>query len=237
MLIRTHQLNHWQRMAYGCSFGAIMALAWVWAGVDSAGLKFPLSVFLIAPALSAFFLVCGWFFEPPNRLKFVALMLGAFGFFPLYLFTVSPVLVLIIVPWMTLPMKLGLSILFLAVNAYWSHFKFRRIREVLARSRYFSRELNPLPGGGYVIDGDRARDLEKIADRLLPKININTRWMIPIVTPLVSMGPVLQRVLVANRRTQGGFYCARRDDRTASDLLYGRAVRRLLCLGGRRSSI
>ena len=200
MFIQSHPLSLWRRCAGACFLLITLALTTILLGLDSLGeaVNFPFKLFLIGPGLAVIFLFCELFFKKQRRLKHQALMFGAFVAFPFVVFSFSPLFVLMVASVLMLWVKIVLFLIVLLVSLYWTRLKVRASEQIIIRYKYLAKELKPLPDGSYFIDGDKAKRIEKLKERAWSGPRIKTRWLMPILIPMMTVGPSLHRVVAAS---------------------------------------
>lgn len=193
MLIRKAPLgNVWMR---GCAVWAVVIFMiniivwpqWIDRGFSTGGLKWLLWAF---PFLVAPLYLCGRFFAESDRVVIFSIQFGCLLALPIFLLTLTPLLVVNI--FMTDRSDQFLLMTFFCLCCALAVCrKFKKINYKLEANNYFSKEVKR-ESGRYFIDREKAKDFcaGKVVER--------SKWMdawVPAVLSLTPIGYPLQRAM------------------------------------------
>jgi hypothetical protein len=159
--------------------------------------------FLVAPSVSLIILIYEKVFGEVRRLKFSALIFGLFFVLPLLLFLTFPLMMILTTPSFGMPTRLAILCVVCAFSLYLCRWKIQNLKEALTRTNYLSKELKPCGDGSYWINGDKARDIDKLMKKY-GKAHSNT-WLLPSCFGLFALGLVLERAMLIATEAEGFF--------------------------------
>lgn len=203
MLIRSRGWSLWRDASMGCGIFATLLVGMVFMALDNFAVSFSAQWFWLAPCLSLILLICEKIFGEIRRIKFAAVLFGLFVAVPAFAFLISPLVIILLMPFSGIPTRLVICFTVCVVGVYVCRRKLQNLTDALTRTGYLSKELKPSGPNLYYMDGDKAKDIDMPMRKYAKKYP--DAWLLPVSFGLFALALVVERAMLMATETQAFF--------------------------------